>query len=152
MLTIMVASKHCFLHQMIARLSRTHIDRRARFGARIKLDHFVGEQGCDERDADQAAKEMTSASRSMRMLNCARSDQRIDKYEVIALAGNVTATSAAYSSTCDMPCLAVANFTRPMRVVQTPIMVPDTGRMCDDRLSLRVLTAIRLDMTLTWIE
>src|SRR4051812_6193130 len=93
-------------------------------------------------------RKITSASRSMRMLNRARSDQRIDRYDVIALARNVTATSAAYSSTCDVPCLTVASFTRPIRVVQTPIIVPDTGRMCDDRLSLRVLTAIRLDMML----
>src|SRR5215467_13200925 len=94
---------------------------------------------------------MASASRSTRMLNCARSDQRIDRYDVIALARNVTATSAAYSSTCDGPCLRVASFARPIRVAQTPIIVPDTGRICDDRLSLRALTTIRLDMTLTWM-
>ena len=112
------------------------------------LDHLVGKQRRNERDADQAAKkdrvgqalDVNAQAHSIRP-----ADRQIRR---IALAGNVTATSAAYSSTCDTPCLVEASFTNPVRVVHTPIIVPDTGRMCDERLSLRVRMAIRLDMAL----
>src|ERR1700722_13083850 len=92
------------------------------------------------------ARKITSAIRSILKLNLVRSEYRIDRYDVSALARNVTAAVAAYSSTCDDPCFASASLTNPISVAHTPIMVPETGRMWEARLSLLVRIVRRLDM------
>src|SRR5580693_8224959 len=97
-------------------------------------------------------RKITSAIRSIRKLSLVRSDQRIDRYEVSALARNVTAAIAAYSSTCDDPCFVSASLTNPISVAQTPIIVPETGRMCEARLSLLVRIVMRLDMPCSLTE
>ena len=108
-------------------------------------DQLIGKQDRDERDGDQAAKkdhvsdllgpnaQCCSTRPADREIGCQRTGQKRHR-------------STAYSSACDEPCFDSASLTSPIGVAHTPIIVPDTGRMCDARLSLRVRIVIRLDM------